>query len=182
MILKLTEAQAIDPAIKQGDLDAFETSIRELTHNKFQKVNVRASNLTIENYTIELGEGTTLGMRVGDTIEINDTLYNDGLYVIKTLGATTITIDEVVAGSKQFISETAKDAIVTLVHYPADIVKGVKSLIEYDLKMADKVGIKSETISRMSVTYYDVNATDNAEGYPKALLDFIRKYEKMRWG
>lgn len=177
MILKLTDAHVIDPNITQDDLDAFETAIRELTNNNFQKINVRASDLTLGNTTIEVVEGTTTGMRVGDTIEINETMYNDGLYVIATVSPTTITIE----GTITFIAETARDGIVTLIHYPADIVKGVKKLIEYSLQMADKVGIKSETISRMSVTYYDVNATDNAEGYPKALLDFIKKYEKMRW-
>lgn len=177
MILKLQDAQAIDPNITQSDLDAFETSIRALTHNNFQNFNARASYLSLTDKTITASIGSTLGMRVGDTVEINDTKYNDGLYVIASLTGTTITID----GSLDFITEIAKEGIVTLVKYPADIVKGVKNLIEYDVKMADKIGVKSETISRMSVTYYDVNATDNAEGYPKALLDFVRKYEKMRW-
>lgn len=48
--------------------------------------------------------------------------------------------------------------------------------------MAGKIGIKSETISRMSTTYYDMTATENTDGYPSALLSFLKKYEKMRWG
>lgn len=177
MILTLQDAQAINANVKQEDLDAYETAIRELTNNNFQNFNIRASNLSLTGKTITAASGSTTGMRQGDTIEINETKYNDGLYTIESLTDTTITV----TSARNFITETAKEAIVTLVQYPADIKRGVRKLIEYDAKMADKIGIKSETISRMSVTYYDVNATDNTEGYPKALLDFIHKYEKLRW-
>jgi hypothetical protein len=71
--------------------------------------------------------------------------------------------------------------MVTLIKYPDDIAKGVKKLIAYDKKMSSKIGIKSESISRMNTTYYDVNASENIDGYPAALLSFLNKYEKMRW-
>ena len=177
MILKLTDAQTIDAAIKQEDLDAFEQAIRALTNNNFQDINVRASDLTLTGKTITIARGSTVGLRVGDTVEINDTLYNNGLYQIKTISPGEIEIE----GAREFIDETARFAIVTKVSYPADIVRGVKKLIEYDVKMAGKTGIKSETISRMSVTYYDVNANENTDGYPAALLSFLKKYRKMRW-
>lgn len=177
MILTLQKAQAIDPGIEQSDLDAFETSIRELTHNNFQIFDIRLKSLSILGKTITSSLGSTKGMRVGDTVEINDTIYNDGLYVIDTLTDTSITV----VSETDLFEEDADEGILTLVRYPADVIKGVTKLIEYDKKMADKIGVKSESISRMSVTYYDVNASENAEGYPKALLDFIHKYEKMRW-
>lgn len=178
MILKLTDAQTIDPAIKQEDLDAFEQAIRAITNNNFQRRTVRASGLLFSGDVITITSGDTTGMWVGDTIEVNDSRYNDGLYTIKDLTPTSITID---TPKRVFVTESAKHAIVTLVLYPADIIKGVKELIRYDVKMGDKVGIKSETISRMSVTYYDVNATENTDGYPAALLSFLKKYRKMRW-
>ena len=177
MILTLADAQKIDPKITQSDLDAFETTIRELTNNKFQKVNVRGRDLALTGKTITMIEGSSIGMRVGDTIEISDSTYNDGLYTISAMTISMITV----TADLEFIDEIARDGIVTLIHYPADIVKGVKDLIDYGVHMGDKTGIKSETISRMSVTYYDVSATDNAEGYPSAKLDFVRKYVKMRW-
>ena len=71
--------------------------------------------------------------------------------------------------------------MLTLVQYPADVTRGIKKLIAYDKKMASKIGIKSESISRMSTTYYDVNASENIDGYPASLLSFLTKYEKMRW-
>lgn len=177
MILTLSEAQAINPDVTQADLDGFEAAVRHLTNNNFQKAQVRAGNLTLSGHTITIGNGETTGIRVGDTVEINDTKYNDGLYVVGSLTTKTITVTQTLP----FISEVPSFGIVTLVVYPADVVKGVKQLIEYDLKMADKLGIKSETIARMSVTYYDVNASDNAEGYPGALLSFLKKHKRMRW-
>jgi hypothetical protein len=177
MILKLTDAQAIDPNITQGDLDAFEIAVRKITNNNFQNIQARGSRLILSGQLITIEIGTTKGIRVGDTIEINDTMYNDGLYVVASMQEKSITVE----GPRSFIDEVAKIGIVTLVNYPADIIKGVKQLIEYDLKMRDKIGIKSETIARMSVTYYDMTATENAEGYPIALLSFLKKYKKMRW-
>ncbi len=48
---------------------------------------------------------------------------------------------------------------------------GIEEL--YDLKsMGAKLGIKSESIARMSITYYDVNASDNIEGFPAAKFSF----------
>ena len=70
---------------------------------------------------------------------------------------------------------------MTLVEYPADILSGVVKLLKYDAKMGDKLGLKSESVSRMSKTYYDVNASENIEGYPAALMSFLDKYKELRW-
>ena len=177
MILKLIEAQAINASVTQSDMDAFEQAVRALTHNNFQDINVRGYALTLTGQTITMTRGSSTGLRVGDTIEINDTKFNNGLYVVKTITLTSLEVE----GTTPFIDETCEEGIVTKVAYPADIIKSVKKLIEYDVKMGSKVGIKSETISRMSVTYYDVNSTENVDGYPAALLSFLKKYKKMRW-
>ena len=80
-----------------------------------------------------------------------------------------------------FYAEKSNCLMLTKVEYPTDIKRGIKKLIEYDKTMTGKIGIKSESIARMSVTYYDVNSTENTDGYPSSLLSFLRKYEKMRW-
>lgn len=179
MILKLIEAKSINPNIEQVDLDAFEQAVRTLTNNNFQQTHIRARDLEFsDGDKITIHFSYTSGIKVGDTIEVNYSRYNDGLYVIKSFTDNIITVE---TPSRPFFDEVNRDAIATLVMYPADIVKGVKKLIEYDVKMASKVGIKSETISRMSVTYYDVNSTENVDGYPAALLSFLKKYKKMRW-
>ncbi|WP_250320431.1 hypothetical protein [Streptococcus lutetiensis] len=81
----------------------------------------------------------------------------------------------------KFITEVSTRAILTKISYPADVLAGVKKLIKYDSKMAGKIGVKSESISRHSVTYYDVTAAESQEGYPATLLGFLKKYKKLRW-
>lgn len=174
MIISLEEARKIDSNIEQDDLDAFETAIRTLTNNNFQMKQVRYLINWIGDQSIMVDEEVQ-GMKIGDTIELNYTQFNDGLFEVLSIDEGFITL------KGELYRETPKRAIMTLIRYPADIKRGIKKLIAYDSKMSDKIGIKSETISRMSTTYYDVNATENTDGYPKALLSFLDKYKKMRW-
>lgn len=176
MIISLTEAQKLDPEILQEDLDAFEQSVRQLTNNNFQNTAVRLNNIAIQEPNLIKVKDPIKGLRVGDTVEVNYSSYNDGLYTVEEILEEAIKVVE-----ESFLEEESNDLMVTLVSYPADIKRGIKKLIEYDKKMASKVGIKSETISRMSTTYYDVSAAENTEGYPSNLLSFLKKYKKMRW-
>lgn len=176
MIITLQEATELDSTITQDDLDAFETSVRELTNNNFQNKYVRFNNISFVGTSTILVKEVIRGLRVGDTIEVNYSHYNDGLYTVASIDGRQITV----VGEPFFEADSGR-AMVTKVEYPADIKRGIKKLIEYDKKMANKIGIKSETISRMSTTYYDVNANDNTEGFPSSLLSFLKKYEKMRW-
>lgn len=177
MIISLVDAQKINPEIDQDDLDAFEQSVRGLTNNNFQNKCVRFGDITITSPNIINVFGEVEGLRIGETIEVNYTAYNDGLYVVKEL-----TNDSIIVEGEPFISSNGTKGIATLVSYPADIKQGIKKLIKYDLDMIGKTGIKSRTVARMSETYYDVNANDNKEGYPSSLLSFLNKYEKMGWG
>ena len=176
MILSLGDARAIDIDITQDDLDAFETSVRELTNNNFQNAFVRHKNVEFVNENTILVKDEIRGLRVGDTVEVNYSHYNDGLFVVKEIDGKQITVQ----GATFYVGNSGC-AILTKVEYPADIKRGIKKLIEYDKAMAGKVGIKSETIARMSITYYDVNTAENTDGYPSSLLSFLKKYEKMRW-
>lgn len=174
MIISLEDATKIDSKIEQGDLDAFEQAVRALTSNNFQIKHNRYQVEVINDDSITLNSDIQ-GIREGDTIEINYSLYNDGVYEVLSIDGSVITL------KAELYQETPKRAILTLVKYPPDIKRGIKKLIEYDKKMSGKIGVKSETISRMSTTYYDVGASDNTDGYPKALLSFLDKYKKMRW-
>lgn len=174
MIITLEDARKIDPSIEQDDLDAFEQAVRALTSNNFQVKQIRYGVLSLENDTVNL-RSTVGGIRKGDTVEINYTSFNNGVYEVLECNDTSLILNA------EFFTERPMLAILTLVRYPADVKRGIKKLIEYDKKMTGKIGIKSETISRMSTTYYDVGAADNTDGYPKALLSFLDKYKKMRW-
>jgi hypothetical protein len=177
MIITLGEAKKINPTLEQEDLDAFEQSVRALTNNNFQNRHVRFKNVELVEPNIIKVNGTIRGLREGDTLEVNYSHYNDGLHVIDEILSDSLKVQ-----NEPFLTEETSGIMVTKVEYPADIKQGIKKLIEYDKKMAKKIGIKSETISRMSTTYYDVNANDNVDGYPAALVSFLDKHEKMRWG
>ena len=70
---------------------------------------------------------------------------------------------------------------MTKVVYPEDIKVGIINLLKYEVEMRDKVGIKSETISRHSVTYFDSDANNQVMGYPVSLLGFLKPYMKARF-
>ena len=176
MIITLGDARAIDDSITQEDLDAFEVAFRSLTNNNFQNKHIRFKDIEFVGENLIAVKDPIVGIKTGDTIEINYSHYNDGLYVVESIDGKQIKVQ-----GTPFIVANTIGSMLTLVQYPADIARGIKKLIAYDKKMASKVGIKSESISRMSITYYDVNASETVDGYPAALVSFLQKYEKMRW-
>lgn len=176
MILELADAKKLDPAITQRDLNAYEAQVRTLTNNHFHVLGIRLKGLNIDDHgMIELPSDFP-GLFEGDTVEISGTHYNNGLYTI-----AEIEIGSVKLNGNRWVTEKAKNAYLTLVRYPDDILAGVSKLIAYNVKMASKTGLKSKTIARMSETYYDVNASDNLEGFPKSMWSFLDKYRKFRW-
>jgi hypothetical protein len=52
--------------------------------------------------------------------------------------------------------------------------------MEWEVNNRGKVGIKSETLSRHSVTYFDQDASNQMMGYPAALLGCLKPYRKAR--
>lgn len=175
MIISLEDAQKIDENTTQEYCDGLETMVRVSTNNNFQNIRFRCSGLVLSDDEIRVSKGRLDIFKVGDTIEINDSHFNDGLYTVLEVS------DNVLKIGGEFIAEVSTKAILTKISYPADVLAGVKKLIQYDSKMAGKIGVKSESISRHSVTYYDVTASESQEGYPATLLGFLKKYKKLRW-
>lgn len=66
--------------------------------------------------------------------------------------------------------------------YPMDVKMGVVNLMKWELNNRDKVGVASETISRHSVTYFNMDAGNNVMGFPVSLLGFLKPYKKARFG
>lgn len=174
MIVTLTDAQKVNPDITKIELDAIEQQVRTLTNNNFHNRNKRITGLRFNETGLMLVYEAK-GFEIGATIEINNSRYNDGVYTIINVDSEQITFD------KATTYEYAPDAMMTKVEYPADIVVGVIKLLKYEQKMATKIGIKSETVSRMSTTYFDVNSADNVEGLPASVWSFLKKYKKLRW-
>ena len=57
-----------------------------------------------------------------------------------------------------------------------------KSEAPKQLDNGDKVGVQSETISRHSVTYFNLDGDNSSMGFPKSLTGFLKPYMKARFG
>ena len=112
-------------------------------------------------------------LKEGDTIQISESMYSNGVYTIKEIADGFLDL------GKGLYDEP--EVLVTKVEYPIDVVMGAINMLKWDLENRDKVGIASETISRHSVTYFDMNGDNSIMGYPKALLGFLKPYMRARF-
>ena len=83
-------------------------------------------------------------------------------------------------GLKEALTDES-GVLVTKVYYPTDIRMGVVNMLRWDIDNRDKVGIQSETISRHSVTYFNMDGDNSSIGYPKSLVGFMNPYMKARF-
>lgn len=174
MIISVDEAKRLvdfknwtDEKIKMK-LDAVEQTIRSYTNNNFQNRLIRSECAVVAQQVY----GKIPGLNVGDTIQISESMFNNGLFVVVLIEGNMITVDG------KLIDES--HALVTKVEYPADVVDCVVNLMEWEVKNRGKVGIKSETLSRHSVTYFDQDASNQVNGYPVSLLGCLKPYRKAR--
>lgn len=154
-------------AVLEEKLAGIETAIRRYTNNNFQHRAFRTIG------TIEDGK---LYLRVpmfnaGDTIEISESYFNAGLYVVPESEEMDVIP---LPGA---LDET--DVLVTKVVYPPDVRNGAVEMLEWAL--GKKVGVQSETISRHSVTYFNMDGNNSVMGYPKSLMGFLKHYCKARF-
>lgn len=149
-------------------LQALEFSIRAYTNNNFQRRGIRSYG-TFEGGFLYCD---TSKLKDGDTVQISKSVLNEGLLVVEGMNEDGFPVE----GS---IDEF--EVFVTKVVYPADVKMGVVNLIKWDLQNRSKVGVQSETISRHSVTYFNMDGENSLMGYPKSLLGFLRPYKKARF-
>lgn len=167
-VMSLPEFRGQNIGMMEQKLDAAELMIRAYTHNNFQnrfvryQADSRGDRLLITSDYLE----------VGDTIQISQSMVNDGLYTITEIGDDFIRLDKKLYSCVN---------LVTKVEYPADIKMGVLNLLKWDIQNRDKTGIKSETLSRYSVTYFDQDVNNQVMGYPVSLLGFLKPYMKARF-
>lgn len=156
-------------AVLEAMLQAVELAIRGYTNNNFQDRGYRADadirgSLFIAEALQPFDEG--------DTIQVSQSDFNGGLYVVTEAADATFKVAESL--------KDENDVLVTKVVYPADVKFGAAKLIQWELTSGDKVGIQSETISRHSVTYASMDADNSIMGYPKSLTGFLTAYRKAR--
>ena len=146
-------------------LDAIEGVIRAYTNNNFQQrgVRFRGHSDGMDLY------GSTQYFAVGDTVQISNSV-NSGLYQITSVQQNYIQVDKILVSTDY--------NLVTKVSYPLDVVQCAVDLFKWKQNMGEKVGIKSETISRHSVTYED--SATLFMGYPVGILNGLNLYKKAR--
>ncbi len=153
-------------------LKAIETLVRSYTHNNFQDRGYRRTADIVGGF---LYVEAICPFDVNDTVQISQSEFNNGVYTVSAVDDEGA-IFEVAQSLKD-----EKDVLVTKVSYPADVVMGVVNLYRWDLENRSKVGIQSETISRHSVTYFNMDGENSVMGYPKSLLGFLKPYMKARF-
>lgn len=157
-------------SLLDAKLRAVEQLIRKYTNNNFQK---RAYRVTADIVKDVFLSDVLVPFKIGDTIQISNSPMNDGIYIVTEVEVSTFKVDrDVLEGT---------NVIVTKVEYPMDIKLGVVNMIKWDLENRSKVGIQSETISRHSVTYFNMDGDNSALGYPKSLIGFLKPYMKARF-
>lgn len=157
----------------EARLQALELLIRAYTNNNFQQ---RGFRIEADIRGGVFMSESLIPFAVGDTVMISQSdLQSDCLCTVKKItGDTTFTVNESCADDDCIL--------VTKVVYPADVKLGVANMLKWQLDNGNKVGVASETISRHSVTYFDMTGDNSAAGFPKALTGFLRPYMKARFG
>lgn len=171
MILSVSELKEFITTNKSDkelelELLALESSIRKYTNNNFQNVYIRYE-VDILNNKILLSSPY---LKVGDTIQISNSRFNSGVYVIKDinegLDLGCVLYDE-------------NKILITKIEYSNDIKLGAIEMLRWKFENAEKINIASETISRHSISYK--NDFDTKLNFPKEVISFLNKYVKPRF-
>ena len=149
-------------------MNAIEVAIRGYTNNKFQNTKVRFESESQNNVLFSYNEN----IKVGDTVEISQSISNNGLYVVTEIKDKNTYVDSQ-------LSENIHN-LVTKIEYPKDILDGSLSMLKWNLENADKVGVASESLSRHSVTYFNMDKTNTVSGYPISIMGFCTPYMRAK--
>lgn len=151
-------------------LKAIEQAIRSHTHNNFQDRECRrTADIVGGSFYVE----ALTPFEVGDTVQITESGLNKGLFTVAAVDDSYFTVEEAV--------KDEKDVLVTKVVYPADVIECAYNLLEWELKNREKVGIQSETLSRHSITYFNMDGDNSIMGYPKSLMGSLKPHMKARF-
>ncbi len=166
--IKTTESDEV----LEAKLQALELMIREYTNNRFhQNPPVRIKADVVGG----VFASESIPFKVGDTVQVTmgDKATDCGIYTVKEVSGDTFTVKEPV--------EDMWSVNVTKVLYKMDVKMGIVNMMQWDLKNRAKVGIQSETISRHSVTYFNMDGDNSTMGFPKSLMGFLKPYKKARF-
>lgn len=163
-----------DDQVLEAKLQALELLIRAYTNNNFQVRSHRAVAASVADENTLLVK-SLVPFSEGDTLQISESELQSGMLVtVADVREGAITVNEDLADESE--------VVITKVSYPMDVKIGAVNLMKWELNNRDKVGVSSETISRHSVTYFDMSEDNSSMGYPKSLLGFLRPYKRARFG
>ena len=176
MIISVEKAKSLisfpgwtDEKIKMKLL-AVEQTIRAYTNNNFQNRDFRIQACIRGGVFMS---DSLSPFSVDDTVQVSESRYNNGLFTVSAeTDDTTFMVNE--------DTRDEDDVLVTKIEYPADVVACCVNLLEWEVNNRGKVGIKAETLSRHSVTYFDQDASNQVMGYPASLLGCLKAYRKAR--
>lgn len=147
----------------EGKLKAIEQTIRKYTHNEFKDFNYRTTADIIGGLFYAKALSTFF---VGDTVQMGEKLY------------TVVTATDSMFSVAETVNDV-KGVTVTKISYPDDVIECALNLLEWEMKYRPKAGVKSETLSRHSITYEDSSAI--FMGYPLSILGKLKLYKKARF-
>lgn len=173
MIISLEEARTKNPDATRDDIMGLEKAIIEYTNNHFH----------LDNYRPRIGSITADGkiyfrganlFREGDTIELAYTNLNDGFYHVEEVG------QDFISTGGDLYPDTKGE--IFLIRYPKEFAHFAKKIINYQIQTEAQAGIKSKSISRVTISY-DTGAEtkDTKNGLPARFYDFLEPYKKVRW-
>ena len=169
---QFVETDEVDQVL-EAKLQALELLIRAYTNNNFQVRAFRAVAVSIADHDLLCNAANPF--RVGDTLQITESdLMPDALVTVASVEKGKITVNE------DLYDESG--VVITKVKYPDDVKMGVVNMLKWELDNRDKVGVASETISRHSVTYFNMDGDNSTIGFPRALTSFLKPYMKARFG
>lgn len=158
-------------AVLEAKLKGIENLIRAYTHNDFR---VRGTTCEADIVSGKFIAESSVPYIAGDTVMVNGSVRSDGLYTVKEVNGEVFQVNERLHDDI--------DVHVSLVQYPEDIKTGVVNMMTWELQNRVKAGIESETISRHTVNYINLDAWNARIGFPASLTHFLNPYMKGRFG
>lgn len=180
-VLALPEYTGANPETVARKILAVEAAIRAYTNNAFM---VRGARMQVPSAG-GLLQGTSPFIKAGDRVMVARSAVADseGRPVVLDINNGLYDV-EAVTEYYTALGETLYNADlndVFLVKYPEAIKAGAMEMLKWDAAGRTKLGVASETISRHSVSYYQYTDAEMVEGYPAAIMGFLKPYKKARF-
>lgn len=159
-----------DDEIKRK-LSAIEEIIRKYTNNNFQNKYIRSCGASLNGNQLDIKSDF---LQVNDTVQITQSMVNDGIYQI-----IAVLDDGIIVDGELYDVPFNR---VTKVDYPEAVKQCAVTLFKWELEFGSKIGIKSEseTLSRHSETVTYEDSATLFMGYPVGILNGLSLYKKAR--